>query len=94
MTFKINDIRKMKEQEVQGMGIAKNLFMIMPTILLYMVLMDIAFMFLNLIMYPMMFIIMLFPFRKRVYVFYEEFWDVMFKKLFGMSIMDARGFKC
>ena len=94
MTFKINDIRKQNSTEQVGSRFVKNLFMILPTILLYIITLDIAFMFLNLLMYPVMFVLMIFPFRKKMYICYEEFWDQMFKSMFAMSVMDARGFKC
>ena len=93
MTFKINDIRKIKE-DVQVFGVLRNLFLISPLMLVFVTIVDIIFMFINCLAYCILFLIIIFPFGKRFCIAYEQFWDSVFKKFFGMSVMDVRGFKC
>lgn len=59
MTFKINDIRKLKERGI-GFGTLKNFFMILPLNLILMIFIDMLIMFPNALIYFVMFFIIQF----------------------------------
>ena len=74
-------------------SVCMNLFMILPTILSAMILLDLFMIFSNSIAYPLIFVAIIFQFGWNINKSYEQLQDRLFKNLFGMSVMDAQGFK-
>ena len=69
-------------------------FMILPTIFAEMIALDIVFMLINSIVFAFMLFLILTPWRVSIKERYDQFMSNIFKTLFGMSVMDVRGFKC
>ena len=69
-------------------------FMILPTIFAEMIALDIVFMLINSIVFVFMLFLILTPWRVSIKERYDQFMSNIFKTLFGMSVMDVRGFKC
>ena len=65
----------------------------MPTMILYMIGLDIVCMIMNLFIYLTIFIIMLTPYKRQAYEFNERFQNKMFASLLDITSMDADGFK-
>lgn len=104
MTFKIVDIRKKKlilagsHENLSAWELIKVFLMILPSMLVLMAIIDVIFMGINLIVTVGMLLlfVILRPCKKEraAYERYEYWHNRFFTLLFGMSIMDVRGFKC
>ena len=98
MTFQIDKVRKkIEEKRYTTCNKVVSFFMIMPTMLILLILLDIFLMVLSTVM-----LILIFPFiwipwldcGRKVFKFYEKSENAIFKFLFGMSAMDVKGFRC
>lgn len=97
LTFQMGNFREKRSASRKGSltccYLLKVIFLIAPTFLIIMILLDIVYMILNVFAYAFLFLFILTPCRKRLHTVYEDFWDNLLKKTFGMSFMDLRGFK-
>ena len=71
-----------------------NSFLILPTMLVLMIIADIMLISVSVVVYPTLLTISCTSFGQNLFDAYEEFQDKVFERLFGMSYMEAKGFKC
>jgi hypothetical protein len=90
MTFKIIDTRrKIDNKEFHCYNYFLSLFLILPTVLFALVLLDAVFMCINFIVYSLMFFILLTPWRRAFHDWYEDIFNKMYECLVGMTVMDV-----
>ena len=96
MTFKINDLTTITQTNNFNyiFSMLKQISLLLPTMLVYMVTLDIFVMLTNLVIYPILFLFMLTPWRRKVYEMNEKIQNKVFSFLIGMTSMDVDGFKC
>ena len=94
MTFKIIDTRrKIDDDKFYCYNYVLSLFLILPTVLGVLILLDFVFMFINFFVYLLMFFILLTPCRQEFHDWYENIFNKLYECLVGMSAMDVQGFK-
>lgn len=69
-------------------------FTILPTMLFLLFIIDLFFMGISAVVYPFLTIIIFTPIGRHAFDKYDEFMNKLFQQIFGMSVMDIKGFRC